>query len=89
MGCWWGQADMMEYLTLRQMEEVLKTNVVPISRPPTQMSIVKMFFKIPIFSTKSDWLIYTSTSKSTIHLEKTTVTFYNQTVSNLLQPNCF
>ena len=73
MGCWWGQADMMEYLTLRQMEEVLKTNVVPISRPSTQMSIVKMFFKIPIFSTKSDWLIYTSTSKSTIHLEKTTV----------------
>ena len=45
---------MMEYLTLRQMEEVLKTNVVPISRPSTQMSIVKMFFKIPIFSTKSD-----------------------------------
>ena len=44
---------MIEYLTLRQMQEVLKTNVVPISRPPTQMSIVKMFFKIPIFSSKS------------------------------------
>ena len=69
---------MMEYLTLRQMEQVLKTNVVPIESPSTQMSIVNMFLKMDIFSTKSDWLIYTSTPESTIHLEKTTVVIIDQ-----------
>ena len=67
---------MMEYLTLRQMEQVLKTNVVPIEGPSTPMSNVNMFLKMDIFSTKSDWLIYTSTPESTIHLVKTTVAIF-------------